>query len=186
MGLLNFLKHGPSKKKCARCGQRAAHGYSLAAESDPRQITPLCLTCLITQLSNDYSGFRGRAIVIAPAPNLPCYVFRDLEFLRAVSADSVRAVRDELAQLTTCADCKASAHCIWVESQGLTPDTFDRVFEKGPRSTVFTWGNPPPMPFCGSCTAERLCKALQADGFEYFELCSPHHEQEGIVMPMAY
>jgi hypothetical protein len=186
MGLLNFLKRGPSKKKCARCGQRAAHGYSPTVESDPRQITPLCLICLTAQLSIDYSAFRGRAIVIAPAPNLPCYVFRDLEFLLAISADSARAVRDELAQPSLCADCKASAHCLWVESQGLTPDTFDQVLEKGPRSTVFTWGNPPPAPLCGKCTAQRLTKTLLADGFEYFDLCSPHYEQQGIVMPMAY
>ena len=121
MGLLDFLKRGPRKKQCARCGGQAAHGYSQMAESDPKQITPLCLTCLIKQLRIDYADFRGHAVVVAPATGLPCYVFREQRISSPL-----------LEQVGICADCNAQARCLWVHSQGLTIDTFGDVLEKGP------------------------------------------------------
>lgn len=175
MGLLDFLKRSPRKKKCARCGQQASHGYSLVAESHPKQITPLCLACLIAQLRHDYAGFRGRAIVVAPATGLPCYVFRDQE----LSAPMLQAIG-------ICSDCKAQAHCLWMQSRGLTIETFGDVLEKGPERTLLSWGNPAAESLCGACTATRIGKNLQAGDFEFFEICSPHDEQEGLVLPMAY
>ena len=55
------------KKNCARCGQVATHGYSRVAESYAKNITPLCDSCLDSELLLDYSDFGGRAVVIAPA-----------------------------------------------------------------------------------------------------------------------
>ena len=175
MGLLNFLKRNPRKKQCARCGQRAAHGYSQEAESDSNQIMPLCLTCLTEQLRQDYANFRGRAVVIAPAAGLPCYVFREQ-----------RISSSFLQRIDICADCKAQARCLWMRSRGLTIETSGEVLEKGPELTLLTWGNPAPVSLCGACTAKRISECLKSDDFEFFEICSPHNDQEGIVIPMAY
>ena len=175
MGILDFLKRGPRKKQCARCGRQDAHGYSQVAESDPKQITALCLTCLIEQLRRDYADFRGRAIVIAPATGLPCYVFREQKISPSL-----------LRQIDKCADCKAPARCLWMTSQGLTIETFGDVLEKGPEPTLLSWGNPAPESLCGICTAARIGKSLQAGDSEFLEVCSPHDEQEGLVLPMAY
>ena len=154
--------------------QQAAHGYSQVAESDPKQIAPLCLACLIEQLRRDYADFRGRAIVIAPAAGLPCYVFREQKISSSL-----------LQRIGICADCKAQARCLWMHSQGLTSENFGDVLENGPEQTLFTWGNVAES-LCGRCTATRVGKQLQAGDFEFFEVCSPHNGQEGLVLPMAY
>jgi hypothetical protein len=186
MGLLDFLKRGSRKKQCARCGQQAAHGYSPVAESDAKQIAPLCLSCLVEQLRRDYADFRGRAIVIAPAPGLPCYVFREREFLRSTSSESEWHTAFLLQQIGVCTDCQAPGRCLWIESRGLTSESIGDVVGKGPQETLLRWGNPVPISLCGKCTAERIGRNLQMDGFEFFEVCSPHQDQEGIVLPMAY
>jgi hypothetical protein len=186
MGLLDFLKRGPRKKRCARCGQQGSHGYSPAAESDPKEIVPLCLLCLAEQLRRDYADFRGHAIVIAPALGLPCYVFRISQFLRDASPDSERQYASLFQHVTTCADCQGTARCLWIESRGLTFESFRDVIEKGPQHTLLTWGNPNPTALCGKCTAEHIVRSLQDDSFEFFEICSPHRDQEGMVLPMAY
>jgi hypothetical protein len=174
MGLLDFLKRGPRKKQCARCGQQAAHGYSQVAESDAKQIMPLCLSCLVEQLRRDYAEFRGCAVVIAPAAGLPCYVFREQKIFSSL-----------LQRIDICANCKAQARCLWMPSQGLTIENFGEVVEKGPEQTLFTWGNVAES-LCGTCTSSRIGKELQAGNFEFFEVCSPHDQQEGLVLPMAY
>ena len=186
MGLLDFLKRNPRKKHCAHCGQQAAHGYSPAAESDPKEILPLCLRCLAEQLRRDYAEFRGRTIVIAPALGLPCYVFRTFESLRDASPDFERQSVPLFQQIKTCADCQGTARCLWIESRGLTLESFGDVIEKGPHQTLLTWGNPNPTSLCGKCTAEHIARRLQADGFEFFEVCGPHRDEEGMVLPMAY
>jgi hypothetical protein len=186
MGLLDFLRRGPRKKKCVRCGQQAAHGYSPVAESDAKQITPLCLSCLIEQLRHDYAEFRGHAAVIAPAVGLPCYVFRNLGFLRDTTPECEQLSVALLEQITICADCQAPARCLWIESRGLTIESFGDVIEKGPQSTRLTWGNPAPTSLCGKCTAERIGNRLQTGSFEFFEVCSPHLDEQGLVLPMAY
>jgi hypothetical protein len=175
MGFLDFLKRGPRKKQCSRCGQQAAHGYSQVQESEANQIEPLCFACLTEQLHRDYSNFSGHAVVIAPAAGLPCYVFREQRILSPL-----------LSRIDSCVDCKAQAHCLWMQSQGLTIETFDDVLEKGLEQTLLTWGNPAGEPLCGTCTAKRIGKRLQSGDLEFFEICSPHDAQEGFVLPTAY
>ncbi len=185
MGLLDFLKRDPRKKPCARCHGPAAHGYSEKAESEVKQITPLCLSCLSEQLQRDYNEFHGRALVIAPAAGLPCYVFRDVDYLQSMRP----AWKDDLGAIPQkqrdCADCKSEACCLWVgvASRGLTVETFINVLENNLQQTLLTWGNPDPVPLCGKCT---IIESLRGDGVSFFEVCSPHGTQRGIVLPMAY
>jgi hypothetical protein len=127
------------------------------------------------QLRRDYADFRGHAVVIAPTAGLPCYVFREQ-----------RIPSPLLQPIDICADCKAQARCLWMQSQGLTIETFSDVLEKGPEQTLLPWGNPAGESLCGTCTATRMGKRLQAGDLEFFEVCSPHDGQEGLVLPMAY
>jgi hypothetical protein len=182
MALFDFLKRDPRKKKCARCEQHAVHGYSQAAESDVKQILPLCLDCLRIQLQQDYSEFNGWAVVIAPAAGLPCYVFRDRNYLRSIGSD----IDASSPQSDICILCGSRACCSWIESKGITIEIFGEVIEKGPLNALLAWGNPPPRSLCGRCTSEHVMKALQQEGMSFFEISSPHGTQEGVVLPMAY
>ena len=186
MALLEFLQRSPKKKHCTRCGARAAHGYSEFAKSDPKQIAPLCLGCLITELRKDYTEFRGRAIVAAPAIGLPCYVFRDLSYLRDGPSPMSSDFEMLLHQIHTCAECRKAANSLWLESRGLSIESFGRVVELGPQKTPLSWGNPAPVSLCGACTVQRISRKLEHEEFEFFEVCAPHRDQQGIVIPMAY
>jgi hypothetical protein len=71
MGFLDLFSR-LRKKHCAGCGQFAIHGYSRAPESRAKDITPLCVSCLDSQVLLDYRDFGGRAVLIAPAS--ACFV----------------------------------------------------------------------------------------------------------------
>ena len=79
-------------KQCARCGALARHGYSKAAESALEDIVPLCIPCLQKHLDEDYSTYDGRAVIIQPVAELPCYVFRP----KSVWDEHLRAELDTL------------------------------------------------------------------------------------------
>lgn len=186
MGLLDFLKRSPRRKQCVHCGQRAAHGYSEVSESDLKRIVPLCLACLVKQLRRDFGEFHGRAIVVAPAVGTPCYVFRDLSFLQSELSSASGDLASLLQLVGVCRDCKNSASCLWIESRGLTLETFSGVLEVGPRKTLLSWGNPAPVSLCGGCAAEYIGHRLGENEYEFFEVSTPHNDQQGIVLPMAY
>ena len=131
MSLLDFLKRGPRKKLCARCGHGAAHGYSISPTLD-----------------------------------------RDINAL--------------LSRIELCSDCKAPANCLWIGSKGISIETFGEVLKRGPSQTLLTWGNSETASQCGKCLSARISKDLRSGNFEFFEICSPHDTQEGLVMPMAY
>ncbi len=186
MSLLDFLKRGPRKKLCARCGHGAAHGYSRHAESDAKEITFLCLSCLAEQLQSDYAAFRGRAVVVEPAAGLPCYVFRDRQYLNSLSPTLDRDINALLSRIELCSDCKAPANCLWIGSKGISIETFGEVLKRGPSQTLLTWGNSETASQCGKCLSARISKDLRSGNYEFFEICSPHDTEEGLVMPMAY
>src|SRR5215471_15589292 len=142
MGLASLFRRSPRKKQCRRCGKQAVHGYSKAAESVSKDIQAMCLPCLIAQLVEDYSAFHGRAIVIAPAAGLPCYVFRGKE---EIDQGWKPDVQTYLQAIGSCAQCGGTGSCLWIESRGLAPDNFDQVLERGPHTTLLSWGNPAPV-----------------------------------------
>ncbi len=185
MGILDFLKRDPRKKRCTRCGQPSVHGYSQVAESPSDQITSLCLRCLTEQLQQDYSGYHGKSIVVAPAPSLPCYTFRDVEYLSSIRARWRQDFGTLFQEVRNCTDCKSKASILWVNSRGLSLETFAEVLEKGLQQSLLAWGNPAPIPLCGACVAKRIGECLRSGGPSFFEVCSPHGEQQGMVLPMA-
>lgn len=114
MGFLDFFSR-LRKKHCAGCGQVAIHRYSRAAESCAKDITPLCVSCLDSQVLLDYRDFGGRAVLIAPAVGVPCYVCRDRESLRSISPESpglYRELDEVLSTVQDCRDCGPEAHCL--------------------------------------------------------------------------
>ena|SRR5271155_4874354 len=65
--VLRFFR-GPGRKRrtCAHCGAVPQHGYSQKAESEHKDIEPLCAACLVKQLEKDYAAYRGRCVVLRP------------------------------------------------------------------------------------------------------------------------
>lgn len=127
--------------------------------------------------------------MIQPASGLPCYVFRDREYLRKISPETPqldREVWDRLQEKRTCRDCAGAARYLWVESKGLSSETFEEILKSGLAKTLLTWGNPPPLSVCGKCTVKRIAQVLDGTGYSYVEVCSPRGSDEGIVLPMAY
>jgi hypothetical protein len=188
---LRLLRGGSRKRLCARCGSAAQHGYSLKAESEHQNIEPLCLSCLLKQLEQDYAAYRGRTVVLQPVSDVPCYVFRDREYLQWVSPDAQHLdvdVGNLLRQLEAarCKECGDAAHCMWVESRGLDGKTVEVVLKRGLAKTLLAWGNPAPVALCGKCAVKRIAQSLLGEGFSYIEVCSPHGTDEGVVIPMGY
>jgi hypothetical protein len=183
-----FLRGGASRKRtCARCGAAPQHGYSPKAESDHQDIEPLCAACLIKQLEQDYAAYRGRAVVLQPVSDVPCYVFRDREYLQWVSPDAQYLDQDVghlLEQIGKCSACGDAAHCMWIESRGLDGKTFEIVLKRGLAKTLLASGNPAAVSLCGKCTVRRIAAGLR--GVSYTEVCSPHGADEGVVIPMGY
>jgi hypothetical protein len=187
---LRLLRSGASRKRlCARCGAAARHGYSLKAESEHQNIEPLCLACLLKQLEQDYAAYRGRAVILQPVSDVPCYVFHDREYLQWVSPDAQYLdvdVGNLLDQIKPCSACGDAAQCMWVETRGLDAKTFEVVLKRGLIKTLLAWGNPPPVALCGKCAGKRIAESLRGEEFSYTEVCSPHGTDEGVVIPMGY
>ena len=183
-----LLRGGASRKRtCARCGAAPQHGYSRKAESAHQDIEPLCGACLIKQLEQDYAAYRGRAVVLQPVGDVHCYVFRDREYLQWVSPDAQHLDHDVgnlLERIGQCGDCGEAAHCMWIESRGLDGKTFEIVLKRGLAKTLLAWGNPAAVSLCGKCVVKRIAAGL--GGISYIEVCSPHGEDEGVVIPMGY
>jgi hypothetical protein len=182
-----FRGQGRQKRTCARCGAAPQHGYSQKAESAHQEIEPLCAACLVKQLETDYAAYRGRCVVLQPVSDVPCYVFRDREYLQWVSPDAQHLDQDVgnlLEQIGLCKDCGDAGHCMWIESRGLDGKTFEVVLKRGLVKTLLAWGNPAAVSLCGKCTVKRIAEGLR--GVSYMEVCSPHGTDEGVVIPMGY
>jgi hypothetical protein len=179
-----YLRRRGTHAKCSACGAASSFGYSRQAESDTSDVIRFCLTCLITKLNEDYRVYTGRALVVEPTADLPCYVFQpqskwpgpnfsqDLFALLASAED-------------TCRHCGAHANFLWVTSNGLTPSTFPQIFAEGPSKTVLQWGNEKPVSVCASCCLASIKKVCESRSLTFLEVCGPRSE-DGIILPMAY
>jgi hypothetical protein len=188
VGVTRFRGGKLRRKICARCGAFAQHGHSQKAESDLKDIVPLCLSCLLAQLEQDYSIYRGRAVVIQPVAEFPCYVFRDRGYLQRISQsqDLDHEIHELLARVGTCGACGGTAHYLWIESHGLNDKTFETCLNGGLAKPLLAWGNPPPVSLCGGCSVKRIGAVLRDKRFSYIEVCSLHGTEEGVVMPIGY
>jgi hypothetical protein len=149
-----------------------------------KDITPLCLNCLKIKLAEDYANFGGRALVIGPAANFPCYVFqpssrwKDCKLVEEAGAYFSKMEK-------TCRKCRANAQFLWLSSNGLSKENSEKLFEEGISETLLRWGNDPPCSVCSQCCVDLICKSIEHHSLTFMEVCAPHSE-DGFVLPMGY
>jgi hypothetical protein len=169
---------------CANCGTPSRFGYSEHAEASKKDITRFCLACLAAKLRDDYGQYNGRALVIEPAANLPCYVFQPKSKWTGSGI-----LKDAEAMLSamggTCSRCDGESHFLWQTSKGLVGPNFEEVLSAGPSQTLLLWGNTRPVEVCAGCCVKLIVDAISSKNMSFLEVCSPRTE-EGFVIPMAY
>jgi len=175
------------RQPCAQCGGQSKYGYSPRAETDPKDIKPMCGRCLVRQLLRDYSEYAGHAVVVQPVPGPPCYVFQPKTFNTWAGPFQIGPdVQSLLKELSGhCGECSQPANFLWVESRGLNGDNFSDVIDKGITETLLAWGNPKPISLCARCCVVRIERALEKDDISYLEV-SPPTGEDGFVIPMGY
>ena len=173
-----------TKQSCADCGLPSSFGYSPRAESEWKNITRVCSSCLKKRLAKDYREFTAQALVVEPASGLPCYVFQP----STTWADTKLATETSglLSRMErVCSHCGAAANLLWVGSTGLSVENFEKLFEDGIAETLLKWGNLAPRPLCAQCCVDQIFKAVEARHCVFLEVCGPR-AQDGFVLPMGY
>ena len=132
------IAHSREHKKpaaCVDCRLPPRFGYSMRAESAKKDIASRFLNCLKKKLLEDYGKFEARALVIEPAPRLPCYVFQP----NGNCNDCKLSIETEtlLTSLrSACHSCAAKANFLWVTSIGLCGDNAEKLFVQGISETL--------------------------------------------------
>jgi hypothetical protein len=185
-----FRRRGrsPLDRPCSDCGASSRFGYGEHPETKLEALRPVCVDCLKRLLIADYGRFANRAVVVQPAPGPPVYVFQSAVAWQARFRDSemakdVQALLDDMGR--ECDDCRETAKFLWIESLGLTADTFEQVLARGVRATLLQ-NNPAPVSLCGHCCVERISGDLTARNLSYLEVCAPVGPEPGFVLPMGY
>ena len=184
LGVLAYLRVHRKTRSCADCGSPSRFGHSSHAGSAMKDISQLCLNCLNARLAVDCGQFEGRALVIEPAANFPCYVFQP----------SSKSKDQKLGQETglllskmeeTCTHCGAKANFLWLTSKGLVENNAERLLTEGVSETLLRWGNSPPRSVCGRCCLDLICKSIESQSLTFLEVCGPRSE-DGFVLPIGY
>ena len=177
---ITMAKKHPAKV-CAECGRPSAHGYSKTAESAVGEIVPLCVDCLMQRLGEDYSNYEGRAVVVQPVAELPCYVFRPSSYW----SEAVRRDLDSmLAEVQTrCQSCGEQAQYAWVNA--LEPAPVAKLPKLGIRETLLAGAKAQPTSLCAKCTLRRIGNNLSVQEGGYVEICGPRGSEDGVVSGLA-
>jgi hypothetical protein len=182
-GIAYFRAHKKSAN-CISCGLPSRFGYSMEAESAKKDIASLCLDCLKTKLAADYEKFEARALVIEPAPALPCYVFQPSRKWKDYKlSEETETLLSNMK--SACHRCGARANFLWMTSNGLHGDNAEVVFAQGIAETLLRWGNSSASSVCGRCCVDLICQSIESRRLTFAEVCSPRSE-DGFVMPMGY
>ena len=183
-GTLLHFRRRQSHGTCANCGSSSSFGYSKESESKAEDIVKLCFTCLSAKLAEDYKQFSGKALVIQPAADFPCYVFQPKS--RWADTKLLKEMTEMFSKMgETCSRCASNAHYLWATSNGLVPSNFEKVLSEGLTETLLLWGNPRPVSLCGECCVRQIKKAIEDHRLSYYEVCGPRSE-DGFVIPMGY
>jgi|SRR5215472_7769151 len=179
-----YLRKRRRYAKCSECGLPSQFGYLNHAESEANQIVQLCLACLSKRLREDYEGYLGRALVIEPAADLPCYVFQGKsKWLDSGLVADLAALVSSTEDI--CGHCGAEAHFLWITANGLLPTNFSELLSNGLSQTLLRWGNDKPCPMCAKCCVALILSTIEKRSLKFLEVCAPRFE-DGFVMPMAY
>lgn len=180
LSIISRRKH--KAKACAQCGQRSSHGYSRAGKAGQNDTMPLCVACLLKRLDEDYCTYDGRAVVVQPVAELPCYVFRP-------NADWCEAVRNDaegiLASLEAqCRSCGQPPRYAWINALEAAPVA--KLPSLGIRQALLTVASAHPVALCARCTVRRIEHSLTAQEGGYLEICGPYGSSDGVVAGMGY
>ena len=177
---ITMAKKHPAKV-CAECGRPSAHGYSKTAESGAAEIVPFCADCLMRRLDEDYSTYKGRAIVVQPVAELPCYVFRPSSYW----SEAVRRDLDSIlaGPKARCQSCGEQAQYAWVNA--LEPGPVAKLPKLGIRQTLLAGAGAHPVPLCAKCAVKRIGHSLSAQEGGYVEICGPQGSEDGVVSGLA-
>jgi len=180
--ILRFTRKKLENKLCARCGSPATHGYSKTAESAPDDIVALCVPCLLERLDEDYCTYDGRAVVIQPVAELPCYVFRP----KSSWGDPLRSELDTLlAGLQHhCASCTNPARYVWVNALEAGPVASLPAI--GITHTLLATTANRPLSLCARCCVKRIARSFAGQEAGYVEVCGPRGSEDGLVTAIGY
>jgi len=181
---ITYFRAHQKSAACVACGLPSTFGHSMRAESAKKDIARVCLNCLKKKLGEDYEKFEARALVIEPAPDLPCYVFQPSKKWKD---DKLSEEAETLLSnmKIACHRCGAKANFLWVTSIGLRGDNAEMVFSQGIAKTLFRWGNSPASSVCARCCVDLICQSIERQQLKFMEVCSPRSEN-GFVIPMGY
>jgi hypothetical protein len=187
LAFLCAIAHLRAHKKpaaCVDCGLPARFGYSTRAESARKDIAGRCLNCLKKKLLEDYGKFEARALVIEPAPGLPCYVFQPngnwKDYKLSVETETLLTNME-----SACHSCAEKANFLWVTSSGLRGDTAEMLFDQGIAETLLRWGNSSASSACARCCVSLICESIERQQLTSAEVCGSRSE-DGFVVPMGY
>ena len=180
--ILRLTRKKPETKLCVRCGALAMHGYSQMAESSPDDIVPLCVPCLLERLDEDYCTYDGRAVVIQPVAELPCYVFRP-------KGDWDEPLRSELDTLLAglqnhCSSCTNPARYLWVNALEAGP--IAKLPQKGITHTLLAPSSAHPISLCARCSVQRIARSIAGQEAGYVEVSGPRGGEDGLVTAIGY
>ncbi|MGA9526552.1 MAG: hypothetical protein WBS24_00410 [Terriglobales bacterium] len=185
LSIISRTKH--RAKACAQCGKRSSHGYSRAAqdggrEKDRSDSVPLCVDCLLKRLDEDYSSFGGRAVVVQPVAELPCYVFRPQQDWGEAVKNDAESILAEME--IRCSSCGNESRYAWVNA--LEPGPVAKLRTEGIRNALLNAARAHPVALCPRCTLRRIEHSLRAQEGGYLEICGPHGRKDGVVSGMGY
>jgi hypothetical protein len=180
--VLRLTRKKLANKLCAGCGEPAMHGYSKTAESPPEDIVPLCVPCLLGRLDEDYCTYDGRAVVIQPVAELPCYVFRP-------KSDWDEQLRAELDTLLAglqnqCSSCTNPARYLWVNALEAGPVA--KLPKMGITHTLLAASGARPISLCARCSVQRIARSFAGQEAGYVEVCGPRGGEDGLVTAIGY
>jgi hypothetical protein len=149
-----------------------------------KDISRVCLNCLKTKLTDAYSQFEARALVIEPAANFPCYVFQPTsKWNDQKLGEEVGILLSKMGK--TCHHCGADANFLWLTSHGLLENNAEKVLAEGVSATLVRWENGPPCSVCARCCVDLICNGIERQSLTFLEVWGPRLEN-GFVLPMGY
>jgi len=174
---LRLTRKKLENKLCADCGAPAMHGYSKTAESASEDIVPLCLRCLLQRLDEDFCTYDGRAVVIQPVAELPCYIFRP-------KSDWDESLRTEMDTLLAglqnhCSSCTNPARYLWVNALEAVPVA--NLPKLGITHTLLAPKSARPISLCARCAVQRIARSFAGQEAGYVEVCGPRGSEDGLV-----
>ena len=169
-------------KACAQCGKPSSHGYSREVEAEAGVITPLCVNCLTRRLSEDYRTFDGRAVVVQPVTDFPCYVFRPM----ACWGEAVRTDAELILALleTRFHSFGVEARYAWINA--LESKTVAKLPKLGIKQTLLMQPGAHPVALCAKCTVQRIGRSLREQEGGYLEVSGPRSSEDGVVCGIGW